>query len=36
MACQQLTKAWIMLCQKIREFEPEFYNSHLANHHHHN
>ena len=35
-ARQQLTKAWIMLCQKIREFEPEFYNSHLANHHHHN
>ena len=33
-ARQQLTKAWIMLCQKIREFEPEFYNAHLANHHH--
>ena len=33
-ARQQLTKAWIMLCQKIREFEPEFYQSHLANHHH--
>lgn len=32
-ARQQLTKAWIVLCQKIREFEPEFYQSHLANHH---
>lgn len=33
-ARQQLTKAWIMFCQKVREFDPEFYQSHLANHHH--